>query len=70
MAFSRVSRRPLGFVKSLKLLFPAFNHYRPRLAVFLAALKAFAVGAPLVPGFLMRSPLPAEILARLAWIAE
>lgn len=36
------------------------------LAVFADSLKAFAVGAPFVPGFLIFSPLPAAILARLA----
>ena len=36
------------------------------LAVFAARLKLAAVGAPLVPGFLIFSPLPAAILFRLA----
>jgi len=36
------------------------------LAVFAAALKAFAVGAPLVPGFRIFSPLPAAMRLRLA----
>jgi len=38
------------------------------LAVFAASLKFFAVGAPLVPGFLIFSPDPAAILLRLAWM--
>ena len=37
-------------------------------AVFADSLKALAVGAPLVPGLRIFSPLPAAILARLAWI--
>jgi hypothetical protein len=36
------------------------------LAVLAAALKAAAVGAPLVPGLRMVSPLPAAIRLRLA----
>ena len=35
-------------------------------AVFALCLKAAAVGAPLLPTFRIRSPLPALILARLA----
>ncbi len=38
------------------------------LAVFADFLKAAAVGAPLLPGALILSPLPALILALLAWI--
>jgi hypothetical protein len=38
------------------------------LDVLAAALNAAAVGAPLVPGFLIFSPLPAAILAFLAAI--
>lgn len=39
-----------------------------RLAVLAAALKARAVGAPLVPGLRMRSPDPALMRSRLAFI--
>jgi hypothetical protein len=39
------------------------------LAVFADSLKALAVGAPLVPGFLIVSPEPAAIRAFLALIA-
>jgi hypothetical protein len=35
-----------------------------RLAVRAERLKAFAVGAPLLPGLRILSPLPALILAR------
>ena len=38
------------------------------LAVFAARLKLALVGAPLVPGFLIFSPLPAAIRLRLAWM--
>ena len=38
------------------------------LAVFAERLKLAAVGAPLDPGFLIFSPLPAAILLRLAWM--
>jgi len=40
------------------------------LAVLADFLKAFAVGAPLLPGFLILSPEPALILARLAAMFE
>ena len=40
------------------------------LAVFAARLKFFAVGAPLLPGFLIFSPEPAAIRLRLAWMFE
>jgi len=43
----------------------AFNHFR-FLAVLAARLKLAAVGAPLDPGFLIFSPLPAAIRLRLA----
>jgi|TARA_R100000081_G_scaffold88327_1_gene59715 hypothetical protein len=38
------------------------------LAVFADRLNALAVGAPLVPGFLIFSPLPALMRFRLAWM--
>jgi hypothetical protein len=37
-------------------------------AVFAALRNAFAVGAPLLPGFRIFSPLPLAILLRFAWI--
>ena len=37
-------------------------------AVFALRLKAAVVGAPLLPTFRIRSPLPALILARFAWM--
>jgi len=40
----------------------------PLLAVFADFLKAAAVGAPLLPGALILSPLPDLILALLAWM--
>jgi hypothetical protein len=39
-------------------------------AVFADRLNAFAVGLPLLPGFLIFSPDPPLILLRLAWIFE
>jgi hypothetical protein len=41
-----------------------------RLAVRAETLKSLAVGAPLLPTFLILSPLPALILARLAAMFE
>ena len=38
------------------------------LAVLADCLNAFAVGAPLVPGLRIFSPLPLAILFRLAWM--
>ena len=38
------------------------------LAVLAARLKLEEVGAPLEPGFLIFSPLPAAIRLRLAWM--
>jgi hypothetical protein len=52
MAFGRVTWRSFWLVIARELLFAALNHF---FAVLAAALKAAAVGAPLVPGFLMRS---------------
>jgi|TARA_R100000655_G_scaffold102471_1_gene148313 hypothetical protein len=40
------------------------------LAVLAACLKFLAVGAPLVPGFLIFSPEPAAILLRFAFMLE
>jgi hypothetical protein len=42
--------------------------YYFRFAVLADCLKAFAVGAPFAPGFLIFSPLPALIRFRLAWM--
>lgn len=50
-----------------KVLFSyPWHDYFLFLAVFAAFLNDLAVGAPLVPGFLIDSPLPALILFRLA----
>jgi len=43
-----------------------FHFVFPLRAVRALRLNAAAVGEPLVPGFLIRSPDPAAILARLA----
>ncbi len=54
---------PLYFHKFLVLV-----AYYFRFAVLADCLKAFAVGAPFAPGFLIFSPLPALIRFRLAWM--
>lgn len=61
-------RRSNGGLKVSKTQGDCQETYR-FLAVRAERLKAAAVGAPLVPGFLIRSPEPALILARLALIA-
>jgi hypothetical protein len=47
-------------------LFPGEIFKRHFLAVFADSLNALAVGAPLAPGFRIRSPDPDFILARFA----
>lgn len=64
-------RRTASSVKTalLVLAFLALPSRRLHLrffAVFAAALKALAVGAPLAPGFRIFSPLPAAMRSRLA----
>lgn len=45
-----------------------FHDYFFFLVVFLLSLKAFSVGAPFDPGFLIFSPEPDSILALFAWM--
>ena len=55
-----------GLINYLNLPPTAINYFF--LAVFAARLKLDAVVAPLLPGFLIFSPLPAAIRLRLAWM--
>lgn len=65
MAFLGVTGCPAGFVAGHHVLVEKASHY----FFFLAdALKALAVGAPLLPGILIFSPEPFSMRSRLAWI--
>jgi len=55
-----------GLINYLNLPPAAINYFF--LAVLAARLKLDAVGAPLLPGFLIFSPLPPAIRLRLAWM--
>jgi hypothetical protein len=54
-----------AFFLSIHHFFPFFAGF---FAVFAAALKAFAVGAPFAPGLRIFSPDPAAMRFRLAWM--
>lgn len=71
-AFAEAEGRTLLLTFFLHWLFlfavAALLHVYLFFAVFLERLNAAAVGAPLLPGLRIRSPLPAAIRLRFAWM--